>query len=242
MCERLLKISLYIFPKTNMDKKDYTEKLHKIATRLRKIHKISNTIYWNGMEELDLEKIFSSKKEDRYILELGSGWGEFASEWIRKYPKDKYLAMEIKNDRIAKSIKVVYEKNPEAKFKVLPINFNWFLEKTLPKQSFDIIIINFPDPWPKRRHWKHRLIQKDFPHRIQTLLRPSGKIYLSTDYSPYARKILGIFQKAKGFKSLYPRPYYTREHSKLFPYTYFEKLQKEKLKRAPYYFSWEWKK
>jgi tRNA (guanine-N7-)-methyltransferase len=170
------------------------------------------------------------------ILELGSGWGEFCTEWMLKNPEHEYIALEIKADRI-KNLSGKLRHFGIQNARILPVNFNWFLSELFTPNSFDLIVINFPDPWPKKRHWKHRLIQSEFPEKISKLLRPSGKVYIATDYGPYARKIISVFRKNPIFTNEYPWPDYLRKRPDGFPKTKFENIHLA-LKKRPYYTCW----
>ena len=119
----------------------------------------------------------------------------------------------------------------------MPLDFSIFLEDIAPDHSFDVIFILFPDPWPKRKHWKNRLVQKAFPQKMEKLLRKNGRVYISTDYGPYARRILKIMRDAPQFKSAYPAPHFLREREASIPSTHFESRYLNKNVR-PYYQSW----
>lgn len=171
-----------------------------------------------------------------HLLELGSGWGEFAIEWLRAHPDHEILALEVKSDRIYHTLKEA-ERNRISGLKMLQVNFNWFLEELLPLHSFDWIIVNFPDPWPKRRHWKHRLVRPGFAERMASLLRPGGILHLATDYSPYARRMLSVMRASTLFEPVFQNPDYRRERPVEFPCTRFERMQIRQGYR-PYFMQW----
>ncbi|MEQ9363003.1 MAG: tRNA (guanine-N7)-methyltransferase [Leptospirales bacterium] len=175
----------------------------------------------------------------RRILELGSGWGEFLAAWLAEHPDDDYTAFEIKSDRIRRTLKYLHKlPAPHPHLRVVPVNFTWFLEGILPPRSFDWIIINFPDPWPKRRHWKHRLVRPGFPERMAPLLRPGGQIHLATDYGPYARKMIQLFRRSAHFEAVFPAPEYLRRRPADVPLTRFEQITGAGEGRVPYFSRW----
>ena len=179
----------------------------------------------------------SGTGDRRRILELGSGWGEFLVAWLAVHPDDDYVAFEIKNDRIRKTLKRV-RKLEGVHLRMVPVNFGWFLEDILPPASFDWIIVNFPDPWPKRRHWKHRLVRPGFPERRASLLRRAGQIHLATDYGPYARKMIRLFRESQLFEPVFPAPGYLRTRPPDVPVTRFEQITGDLEGRIPYFSRW----
>ncbi len=174
-----------------------------------------------------------------HILELGSGWGEFAIQWLLAHPEHEILALEVKPDRIYHTLKEA-ERKQISGLKMLQLNFNWFLEEFLPPRSFDWIIVNFPDPWPKRRHRKHRLVRPGFAERVAPLLRPGGIVHLATDYSPYARRMLSVMRASSLFEPVFQSPDYRRQRPEGFPPTKFERMQSSQGYR-PYYMQWRLK-
>lgn len=229
-----------------------TTRLFEIATRERPIHSQPEILLPEFHDQaIDAEKLFRTTSPQklppgnpdppptarRRILELGSGWGEFLVAWLAANPDDDYTAFEIKSDRIRKTLKRV-RKLENVHLRMIPVNFSWFLEDILPSASFDWIIINFPDPWPKRRHWKHRLVQPGFPERMSELLRPGGQIHLATDYGPYARKMIRIFRQSDRFESVFPSPEYVRKRPLDVPLTRFEQITGDLEGRVPYFTRW----
>ncbi len=159
------------------------------------------------------------------ILELGAGWGEFLEWWLEHNVEDDYIAFELKPERIRRALRRVSGlPGPPRWLRIVPVNFNWFLEELLPAASFDWIIVNFPDPWPKRRHWKHRLVRPGFCEKMAALLRPDGVIHLATDYGPYARRMLRLFRDSPAFVSEFLDPDYRRQRPADVASTRFESL------------------
>ena len=116
-------------------------------------------------------------------LEIGTGLGNFFSTYVAHHPSINMIGMEIKYKRLVKTAQKT-EKFWANNFVLLKaygeticdLFWAWELEK---------IFIFFPDPWPKKRHWKHRLIQHNFVQDLHTVLQPGGKIIFKTDDRPY---------------------------------------------------------
>ena len=69
--------------------------------------------------------------------------------------------------------------------KILNSDIVPFLEETIPDDSFDLVLMFYPDPWPKRKHHKRRLLQSDFLNLIHSKLKKNGIFYFKTDWSHY---------------------------------------------------------
>ena len=80
----------------------------------------------------------------------------------------------------------------------------YVLEHLLPPGLLDAIHVYFPDPWPKKRHHKNRLISEPFPPLAKRLLRDGGNVYLRTDNIEYFDQMLEVFGDAKGFQAVEP--------------------------------------
>jgi tRNA (guanine-N7-)-methyltransferase len=210
-------------------------KLFSIVRKPAKYKEHPAIILPEALQPIEIERLFFSKNTF-HVLELGCGWGEFALEWINRFPEHEYIAMEVKADRIKKILKKIDKKNIK-NLKIIPINFQWFFEEIMPENSFNFVIINFPDPWPKRRHWKHRLIQKPFLEVLYRILRNHGMVYIATDYGPYARKILSLFRKSPLYLPVVPWPNYLRKRPAIFPESKFEVITSKT--NQPYYTLWK---
>ena len=126
-------------------------------------------------------------------LEVGFGVGNFLIEMAIREPDENFIGIDFYHKGIRKvitrigryqvpNIRIVYG---DAKEK-LPILFN--------EAELSRIYINFPDPWPKKRHHKRRLIKPPFIENLAVKLKPGGEIHLATDYEPYAIEILEFFE------------------------------------------------
>lgn len=211
------------------------EKLFRIVQRPARYKTHSAVLVPRELTPFAPDEIFRSEASF-HVLELGSGWGEFALTWLADHPDHEYLALEVKGDRVHRTLKGMDRAGLD-RLRILPVNFNWFLEELLPEHAFDLIVVNFPDPWPKRRHWKHRLVQTGFPERMARFLRPGGRIHLATDYSPYARRMLHIMRNSPLFEPVFPAPHYVRDRPEGYPPTRFEEMQREQGYR-PWFQQW----
>lgn len=180
-------------------------------------------------KKLIARECFSEPKET-YFLELGSGWGEVALELAEKNPQTGFLLWEKKLDRIRTTEKF-RKKLQLSNIRYLSVNFLWFFEEIWEKEQFQTILINFPDPWPKKKHWKNRIMQPQFLDVILNWLRPGGRLLFATDHAPYARKTIKLFRN-------YPSLRYSDSEFSFsrpgFPPSRFETEKKEEGKRIYY--------
>ncbi|MDF3820432.1 methyltransferase [Leptospira sp. 96542] len=180
-------------------------------------------------EKIDLKKSFPNHIQT-FVLELGSGWGEVAIELAKANPNTGYLLMEKKVNRIIATENLRQPLNLE-NIRYMTVNFQWFFEELLEKELFDTIIINFPDPWPKRKHHKNRLMSEFMLRQIYDLLKPGGQLLFATDYGPYARKTIALFRKLKGFVCGSEEYSFERPN---FPVSFFEGEKRNEGKRIYY--------
>jgi tRNA (guanine-N7-)-methyltransferase len=77
------------------------------------------------------------------------------------------------------------------------------LERILPDAAIAEIWINFPDPWPKKRHFRRRLIRREVVAQLARVLEPGGRLFMATDYEPYARWIADVMAGSPGFENVH---------------------------------------
>ena len=213
------------------------KKLFRIASRPRKYFEHPAVIHWKEFRALSDDELFGGTCEKR-VLELGSGWGEVAVEWARSHRDQQIVAMEIKPERVVSTLKKA-DKLGLDNLRILPVNFSWFLTELFHPNTFDIMFVNFPDPWPKKRHWKHRLIQADFPQKAYQLMRGNGLLHIATDHGPYSRRILQRFRQYPDlWKSRMAEPGYSLVRPEGIPETRFERIQSG-MGFQPRFMQWE---
>lgn len=121
---------------------------------------------------------------DRLALDLGAGDGGFASAWAKLHPRTGVLAVERLLGRARKIVRKAVRLRLH-NLRVLRLESFYTIKYLLPASSVDEIHIMHPDPWPKKRHHKHRLCTTEFFLHCARILRPAGVIYLTTDHSGY---------------------------------------------------------
>jgi len=168
-------------------------------------------------------------------VEYCSGNGAWIADRALCYPEFNWVAVERKFDRVRK----LWSKVHNLKLKNLIVlcgEAHHATKKYFPDSSVEHIYINFPDPWPKRRHEDNRLIQPAFLQESWRTLHPAGKMTFVTDDSPYSTWFIRAMHKDGRFVSQYPEPYY-RTDLENYGTSYFEELWRTK-GRVIYYHSY----
>jgi tRNA (guanine-N7-)-methyltransferase len=81
----------------------------------------------------------------------------------------------------------------------------YLLEHLLPPHSIRALHVYFPDPWPKRKHLRHRLVNERFPELASKVLSSGGVVYLRTDHASYMAQMTEVFEAHRGFRTI-PTP------------------------------------
>ncbi len=134
---------------------------------------------------------------NEYWLEVGFGGGEHLAHQAQQFPHVGFIGCEPFINGVAKLlVKLDAQHSENAKI------FQDDVREILPRlthMQFTRVHILFPDPWPKTRHHKRRLIQPEFLQWLKTYLKPAARIRLATDHSDYARQMLETFLADRDF-------------------------------------------
>ncbi len=128
------------------------------------------------------------------ILEIGFGMGASTTEIAKANPNKNYLAIEVHSPGVGNLIKLIQE-NHIFNLKIIQHDAVEVLNAMIKNDSFDGIHIFFPDPWPKKRHHKRRLIQENFLKLMAQKIKQSGYLHIATDWEDYALWIIDLLDK-----------------------------------------------
>ena len=171
------------------------KKLYFGRIKLRKISIIKDNSFKYFIKKNNIDKIDLKKK---LILEIGVGMGENLIHLSKKNIQKNIIGVDpFKNGMvnvsdycIKKKIKNIF---------LYPYVFQKFFNK-YKKLRFDIIYILFPDPWPKKKHHKRRIVNEQFLKKILEILKSNGKLFFSTDNSNYFENVKSILDKLSEIK------------------------------------------
>ena len=140
------------------------------------------------------------------IVEIGSGNGHYLVESALRNPECNYIGTEILGGRARKFGQKV-EKRGMKNITVFKGDARQFVWEYLFEETVSEFIIMFPDPWPKKRHHKHRLLQQKLLQMLHYRLVPEGVVSITTDHVMYRDFIVEEFEKFGGFRSSNPRAF-----------------------------------
>ena len=139
---------------------------------------------------LDFEQVFSRCAPT--ILEIGFGMGETTARIAQSDPEKNYLAIEVHTPGVGSLLKLVDEMGL-ANLRLIQHDAVEVFEHMIAPGALAGVHIFFPDPWPKKRHHKRRLIQPDFVALLASRLAPGAYVHAATDWEEYAQQILAVF-------------------------------------------------
>lgn len=170
------------------------------------------------------EELFGNQRP--VCVEYCSGNGAWIASRAAADPLTNWVAVERKFDRVRK----IWSKLQNLRLNNLVIVYGEAEEVTaryFPEGSIEQIYINFPDPWPKNRHARHRLIQPRFIEQMGRVLKHGGETTFVTDDPNYSIWTIQKMRNSLQFVSSYPEPYFLTDCED-YGSSYFEKLWRDK--------------
>jgi tRNA (guanine-N7-)-methyltransferase len=148
-------------------------------------------------------------REAPVVAEVGFGMGETTAEIAAANPAIDYLAIEVHTPGVGSLLKRI-EENAITNIRIVQHDAVEVMRDMVPAGSLAAIHIFFPDPWPKKRHHKRRLLQRDFVELAATRLEPGGVLHVATDWRDYADEVLGLLGEMRALRNtaqgFAPRP------------------------------------
>ena len=162
-----------------------TDAQREAKTALQAIHGIEFK-----QEIIDLNQIFPNS--DSVIMEIGFGMGEATAIIAKNHPNNGYIAVDVHPPGIGKLLARIVE-NDLTNLKVIEEDVHVVLQHMIADDSLDGIHLYFPDPWPKKKHNKRRIVNEGFLQLIHPKIKKGGFIHIATDWVPYAESIQEVF-------------------------------------------------
>ena len=152
---------------------------------LQKVHGIEFK-----QEQINIAEIFPTS--DKVIMEIGFGMGEATAIIAKNHPNNGYIAVDVHPPGIGKLLARIVE-NDLTNLKVIEEDVHVVLQHMIADESLDGIHLFFPDPWPKKKHNKRRIVNEGFLALIHPKIKKGGFIHIATDWVPYAVSIQDVF-------------------------------------------------
>ena len=153
-----------------------------------------------------------SKQFDKCYLEIGFGNAENTIFQATNNPSYLFIGSEVYMSGIGTLVSGIKENNIN-NVKIFSDDIRLLLDQS-PKKIFDSVIIICPDPWPKEKHHKRRLINESFLKMIHDFMKDDSNVYISTDWENYAECISELFKENKLFKPSINKSFYKESLSK----------------------------
>jgi len=155
-------------------------------------------LYGIAVEEkkVNLKEIFPTSQ--KIIMEIGFGMGEATAIIAKNHPNNGYIAVDVHPPGIGKLLSRIVE-NELKNLRVIEDDVHIVLPHMFEDESLDAIHLYFPDPWPKKKHNKRRIVNESFLSLIHPKLKKGGYIHIATDWVPYAISMQEVFAASSLF-------------------------------------------
>ena len=161
---------------------------------------------------LDLAEVFG--REAPRVLEIGFGMGETTAQIAAADPETDFLGVEVYTAGCGALLRRIADHNL-TNLRIIQHDAMEVVRDMIQASTLDRIQIFFPDPWPKARHHKRRLIRPDFVEELAIRLKPGGILHCATDWAPYADVMLEVLSASPALQTqsttpdgFAPRPAY----------------------------------
>ncbi len=168
---------------------------------------IAGTDWRVALDDLaDPARLFAPGPARPLVVDIGFGRGEFLLELAEKRPAVAFLGVELSFKRVLKMARRL-ARTPLANVRLVEARAEEAVAR-LPEGSIDAAWVNFPDPWPKKRHHRRRLLQAAFVKRLCRRLAPGGVLNVATDHVEYAEQVAAVLAAEPRLENLYaPEPF-----------------------------------
>lgn len=171
--------------------RSYVLRQGRVSNAQRRAHETLLPVYGVPYEALplDFEALFG--RSAPRIVEIGFGMGDTTADIAAAHPENDYLALEVHTPGVGSLLKSIDARELK-NVRVVQHDAVDVLTHMAAPETFDGVHIFFPDPWPKKRHHKRRLIQPPFASLLASRLKPGGYVHVATDWEEYALQILEV--------------------------------------------------
>lgn len=148
---------------------------------------------------LDWREVFGN--DHPVEVEIGFGNGKFIAGMAMRKPESNHLGIEIYNEGIRKLLsRLELENIPNVR--VMKGEAIAMIPRLFRKEEIAAMYVNFPDPWPKKRHRRRRLVREAFVELMSEYLKPGGIVHMATDFTDYGEQMMEVFSNSQEFINL----------------------------------------
>jgi tRNA (guanine-N7-)-methyltransferase len=155
--------------------------------------------YTIPFQKMQLNLDLAFPKKNKIILEIGFGMGDTTFKMAQEMPDSNFLAIEVHSPGVGSLLNKI-NLSQLKNLKIIQHDAIEVMNEMIPNKSLDGIHIFFPDPWPKKKHHKRRLLKKSFLKLMESKLNQSGYIHIATDWEAYALEIITLVEENKSYK------------------------------------------
>ena len=159
-------------------------------------------------ERVEWREVFGNDRP--LALEIGCGVGDFIVKTAADHPDLNFIAIDYYNKGCYKTCRRI-ERHGVGNVRVARIEARQFITERIAKGSLAAVYINCPDPWPKKRHRKRRLVSRYFMEFLREYLAPGGEFYFATDFADYGIDVAGMLPGVAGFENCQAPDLYRHE-------------------------------
>ena len=166
------------------------------GTRITGPQQLALDKYWDqyGIEQsqqiLDIPSIFPNSQ--KVVMEIGFGMGEATALIARDFPDTGFFAVDVHRPGVGKLFSLIQEHQLK-NLRVIQGDAHLVMHDMFADSSLDGVHLFFPDPWPKKRHNKRRIVNENFLQQLASKIKKGGFIHIATDWVPYAEWIDEVF-------------------------------------------------
>ena len=154
----------------------------------------------HSFEKLNFSSLFGN--DNPVVIEIGFGMGDTTARIAKENPNINYLGIEVFLYGFSKLLATIVSEGL-TNLRIMRYDAVQVLEDMIPDDSVSGFHIFFPDPWPKKRHHKKRLVQLPFTTLLAKKLKKGGYIYCVTDWEDYAKQMLAVLEATVGMVNPY---------------------------------------
>lgn len=147
---------------------------------------------------LDFDVLFGRRAPR--VVEIGFGMGASLIEQAQAHPETDFIGIEVHPPGVGKLLDEA-GKHELGNLRVYREDALEVLSQCVPEASLDGLQLFFPDPWPKKKHHKRRIVQPTFVELVRTRLKPGGTLHMATDWQAYAEHMAEIMAVAPGYRN-----------------------------------------